>query len=96
MINANLRDYDFFTFGANDECGQAELSKEVQGTINAAIYSLSTTIGNTVKYKDATYILLTKDNSINDSYVIKYGEEKLKVLYTIPMGRFTQAFLSEM
>ena len=96
MINANLRDYNYFTFGAKNEYGQAELTEEVQGTINAAIYTLSTTIGNTVKYKDATYILLTKDNSINDTFVIQYGEEKLKVLYIIPSGRFTQAFLSEM
>ena len=96
MINANMRNYDYYTLGANDGYGQATLTEETQGTINAAIYTLSTSIGNNIEYKDASYIAITKDKTINDSFVIKYGEEKLKVLYIIPFGRFTQAFLAKM
>jgi hypothetical protein len=96
MINATMRTYDYFTFGEKDEYGQEILSEEVQGKIRLAVYTISTTIGTNINYKDATYIALTKNKAINDSYVIKYGEEKLKVLYTIPFGRYNQVFLAEM
>lgn len=95
MINATMRNYDYYTLGGLDEYGQEKLS-EAQGKITLAIYTLSNTIGANIKYKDATYIALTQNKSINDSYVIQYGEEKLKVMYVIPFGRYYQAFLSEM
>lgn len=96
MINATMRTYDYYTIGAKNEYGQQTLSKEAQGKIKLAIYTLSNTIGANIKYKDATYIALTQNKDINDSYVIKYGEEKLKVMYIIPCGRYNQAFLAEM
>jgi hypothetical protein len=96
MINATMRSYDYFTLGGKDEYGQEILSPEAQGRVRLAIYTLSTTIGTNINYKDATYIALTHNKSINDSYVIQYGEEKLKVLYTIPLGRYNQVFLAEM
>lgn len=96
MINATMRNYDYFTIGAADEYGQEVISEAPQGKITLAIYTLSNTIGANIKYKDATYIALTQNKTINDSYVIQYGEEKLKVMYVIPFGRYYQAFLSEM
>ena len=96
MINATMRNYDYFTFGGKDEYGQEILTEEAQGKIQIAIYTLSTNIGTNINYKDATYIALTHNRDINDTYVIKYGDKKLKVLYIIPMGRYTQVFLSEM
>lgn len=96
MISANMRNYNYFTFGAKDSYGQEVLNEEVQGTITLAIYTLSNTIGTNIKYKDATYIALTHNKAIDDSFVIQYGDKKLKVLYTIPMGKYNQVFLSEM
>lgn len=96
MINATMRSYDYFTLGGLDEYGQEILTEDIQGKIKLAIYTLSNTIGTNIKYKDATYIALTQDKAINDSYVIKYGEEKLKVMYVIPFGRYHQVFLAEM
>lgn len=95
MISNSMKDYTFSTLGGKDEYGQ-EVESEVQGTVKLAIYSLSNTIGTNIKYKDATYLGLTHNRAINDSYVIHYGEEKLKVLYTIPNGRLNQVFLAEM
>lgn len=95
MINATMRNYDYYTLGGKDEYGQEILSEEVQGKIKLAIYTLSTTIGTNIKYKDATYVALTRNKMVNDSYVIQYGEEKLKVLYIIPFGRYNQVFLAE-
>lgn len=96
MISANMRYYDYYTLGAKDEYGQETLSEETQGTLQLAIYTLSNTIGTNITYKDATYLALTQNKAINDSFVIQYGEEKLKVLHTIPMGRYNQAFLAKM
>ena len=96
MINRDMRNYEFFTLGAKDEYGQEVISENTQGSIKIAIYTLSNTIGTNINYKDSTYIALTTDKNINDNYVIKYGDKKLKVLYIIPSGRLTEVFLSEM
>jgi hypothetical protein len=96
MINPNMKDYDYFTLGGKDEYGQEIISQDPIGKIKLSIHSTSTTIGTNINYKDATYLALTHDKNINDSYVIIYGDEKLKVLYVIPSGRYTQVFLAEM
>lgn len=96
MINATMRKYDYYTIGAKDGYGQQTLTEEPQGKIMLSIYTLSTAIGTNINYKDATYIALTQNKAIDDSYVIQYGEEKLKVMYVIPFGRYYQAFLAEM
>lgn len=96
MINATMRTYNYYTLGSMDEYGQELLTQDIQGKIKLAIYTLSNTIGTNIKYKDATYIALTQDKTINDSYVIEYGEEKLKVMYVVPFGRYHQVFLAEM
>lgn len=96
MISNSMTDYTYSTLGDKDEYGQESETLEAQGTIKLAIYSLTNTIGANIKYKDATYLALTHNKTINDSFVIHYGDEKLKVLYTIPAGRYNQVFLSEM
>lgn len=96
MINATMRNYDYYTYSAKNEYGQKTLTEKAQGKVLLAIYTLSNTVGTNINYKDATYIALTTNKAINDSFVIQYGEEKLKVLYTIPMGSFNQVFLAAM
>lgn len=95
MINTQMRSYNYFTFGEKDAYGQARLSEEPVGTITMAINDVSTTIGETVKYKNSTYIGLTHDAKVNDAYVIEYGGQKLKVLYVNSKGRLTQVFMAE-
>lgn len=92
MINTDMRKYDYFIFGALDKYGQAQLGESVNGSIKMAINNTSTAIQDNVLYKEATYIGLTQA-PIDDSYVIKYGDEKLKVLYVNPKGRFKQVFM---
>lgn len=93
MINANMRDYLYFTLGAVDAYGQEQISSMPQGTINMAIYIVSQNLVDNINYQNATYVGLTMDKSVNDSYIIQNGNEKLKVLYVNPMGRFNQVFL---
>lgn len=94
MINADMRNYNYFTYGEPDEYGQRKLSEEAQGTIKMAINNTSQSIQGNIKYKDATYLGLTQAE-VNDTYVIDYGEEGLlKVLYVNPHGRYKQVFMA--
>lgn len=94
MINTNMRYYSYSTFGANDSYGQPQLSEPV-GTIKMNISLVNQTIQGNIKYTDAEYVGLTKAE-VDDTYVIDYGEEKLKVLYVNPFGRYKQVFLARM
>lgn len=96
MINADMRTYNYFTFGDQDGYGQPQVSKEVQGTIKMSINITSQSITNNIKYKEASYIGLTSDAKVNDTYVIEYGAEKLKVLYVNPKGRLKQVYMAEL
>ena len=90
-----FRNYDYFTFGTKNAYGQQVLSTEPVGTVKLSITTLSRSAADNIKYKDATYLGLTL-GTIDDTYVISYGEQKLKVLYVIPDGRFKQVFLKEL
>lgn len=92
MINTDMRFYDFYTYGEANGYGQAQLSEEAQGAVKMAINSITTNTKDSILYKDATYLGLTYF-LLDDSYVIQYGEEKLKVLYVIPKGRLKQVYL---
>ena len=94
MINTSMRYYDYFTYGEKDAYGQVQLSESAQGTIKMSINILSQSTQDHIKYKDCSYVGITHFN-IDDSYVIQYGNERLKVLYVNPQGRFKQVFMRE-
>jgi hypothetical protein len=91
-----MRTYTYFTFGELDAYGQPQLSADPAGSIKMAINISSQSVQDNINYKNAAYVGLTHDKAINDSYVIQYGESKLKVLYVNPKGRLTQVFLQEL
>lgn len=98
MINADMRYYDYFTIGGRDEYGAQKLpdtNGAPDGNIKMAIYISSQSIQDNINYKDCNYIGLTKA-PVNDTYIIKYGEEALKVLYVNPKGTYKQVFLKGM
>lgn len=94
MINTDMREYDYFTFGKKDEYGQLVLSEYPTGVIKMAINLTSQSIQDNINYKNSQYIGLT-NAEVNDTYVIQYGNERLKVLYVNPKGRYKQVFLSK-
>lgn len=96
MITTNMKLYDYYIYGATDAYGQAQMSPEAQGKIKMNINISSQSIQDNINYKDSKYIGLTHDPKINDTYVIQYGNEKLKVLYINPKGRYKQVFLGAM
>ena len=95
MINADMRLYNYFTFGEKDEYGQAQLSKNPVGQVKMAINITSQSVQDNINYKDSQYVGLTHAK-VDDTYVIEYGDERLKVLYVNPVGRFNQVFMSRM
>ena len=94
MINTNFRSYPYFTIGGSDSYGQPQLSAK-QGYVKMAVYLNSQSTQDNIKYSDTAYIGLTYDNTINDTYVIQYGNEKLKVLYVNSFGRYKQVYMGE-
>lgn len=95
MIRADMKPYTFTTLGDLDEYGFPVKSNEPKGTIKIAIYTVNQALTNNIKYSEASYIGLTDDTEVNDTYIINYGKEQLKVLYTNNQGRYTQVFMSE-
>lgn len=95
MINNEMRLYDYFTFGERNAYGQQTQSAEPKGKVKMAIYTTSQSVQANINYINASYVGLTYDSSINDSYIIQYGDHKLKVLYTTKQGRLSQVFMSK-
>lgn len=92
MISRDLQKYYYSTIGAVDAYGQPQESAEPVGQITMAIYTTSQGVQDNVNYTNANYIGLTTD-TVKDNYIIKYGAERLKVLYIQPKGRYTQVFM---
>lgn len=93
MINADMRIYNYFTIGELNEYGQPTISTSPIGIIKMAINLSSQSIQDNINYKDCRYVGLTHAN-VDDTYIIEYGEERLKVLYVNPKGRYNQVFLA--
>ena len=60
-----------------------------------AIYVVSNTKEDSVNYASIQYQGITQDVDIDDTYVIQYGNKKLKVLYVID-GRYRQVIMTRM
>lgn len=95
MINTNMRYYDYFQYGEQDDYGQPKLSNK-KGSIKMNINLSSQMIQDSILYAEAAYVGITHDNAIDDTYVIQFGDEKLKVLYVNRLGRLNQVFMSKM
>lgn len=95
MINADMRSYNFYIYGINNDYGQPSLSTNPIGSVKMAINITSQSTQDNINYHGATYMGLTH-SLLDDSYVIQYGDKKLKVLYVNPKGRFNQVFMEEM
>lgn len=94
MINARMKPYNYYTFGELNAYGQAKLTTEPVGTVKMALHLITQTNTNNPLYSQATYIALTNDAKVNDTYVIENEEgRKLKVLYVNREGRLAQVYL---
>ena len=96
-MEQNMKIYDYFVYGENDAYGQPQLSEDVKGQVKMAVYVSNKSVQDNINYQNANYVGLTNDRNIDDSYVIQYGEERLKVLYTVDAGarHYMQVFMSK-
>jgi hypothetical protein len=90
-----MRNYDYYTYGAANKYGQQQLSKEPKGKVKLSIHTTTESVQANVNYTGANYIGFTLNKNIDNSYVIKYGDLRLKVLYTSKQGRFIQVFMAK-
>ena len=95
MINADMRLYNYFTLGEQDEYGQQVISNEPVGQVKMAINISSQAVQDNINYTGATYVGLTHAK-VDDTFVIEYGEERLKVLYVNNKGRLNQVFMASL
>lgn len=98
MINTDMRLYNYFTIGPKNAYGQAAIpdkDAEPAGTIKMAINISSQSIQDNINYKGCQYIGLTRAD-VDDTYIIQYENERLKVLYVNPKGRMKQVFMARM
>lgn len=95
MINADMRIYEYYTFGKQNEYGQQALSTAPVGTIKMAINISSQSVQDNINYNGCQYVGLTRDNKVNDSYIIDLNGKLVKVLYINPKGRLNQVFMAD-
>lgn len=95
MIATNMRLYNYFTTGVKDAAGQTIINDTPVGQIKMAINITSQSVQDNINYSNAAYIGLTHAK-VDDTYIIEYGEERLKVLYVNTLGRLNQLFLARM
>lgn len=96
MIAADMRLYGFYALGSDDDYGMPTMSEETKGQIKMALYITNQSVQDNVNYSGANYVGYTNDKNVNDTYVIDYEGQKLKVLYINPKGRYKQVYLGEM
>lgn len=95
MINSEMCLYNYFTIGGKNAYGQATLPTEPTGQIKMTINISSQSVQDNINYSGCQYIGLTRAN-VDDTYIIEYENEKLKVLYVNPKGRLKQVFMAKM
>lgn len=98
MINLQMRLYPYsFVSTSMDEYGQekTEVPAALTDKIKMAINLNSQSVTDDIRFKEADYVGLT-NNSVDDTYIIHYGKEKLKVIYVNPFGRLKQVFMKRM
>ena len=93
MINTQMRNYSYYTLNNNDEYGQPQEVK-AEDTIKMAINFVTESIQENPLYSGAQYAGLTLNKNIDATYIIQYGDERLKVLFVNNSGRYKQAFMA--
>lgn len=94
MIATQMRNYNYYMITNKiDEYGQPQ-TIEAEGVVKMAINFVNEQITENALYSSAEFIGLTLNKEVNDKYIIRYGNEKLKVIYSNPNGRYNQVFLT--
>lgn len=94
MISAQMKNYNVYTYSSTTNAyGEETLGAQPSGTVKMAINAISDAVADNPLYIDISYIGLTFNHNLTDSNLIAFGNEKLKVKYVKPFGRYNQVFL---
>lgn len=94
MITTQMRQYTYKKISNSlDDYGQPTV-EEIEGTIKMTINFTSETVQDNSLYSGAQYVGLTLNKNINDTYIINYEGESLKVLYVNKSGKYKQVFMA--
>ena len=93
-IRTQMKEYPYKTLDSSrDAYGQLKPSSSTPiGTIKMSINLVSQATNSYILYSGADYIGLTTDE-VNDTYIIEFGNEDLKVKYVNPIGKLKQVAL---
>lgn len=94
MINPSMRFYDYFQYEPDNGYGQPTLGSKPKGKIKMSVSITSQSIQDNINYQGCQYVGLTHAK-VDDTYVVKFGNELLKVLYVNSMGRLNQVFMAK-
>ena len=95
MINAQMTEYRYYPMKEN-EYSQAVIDEGSFGTILMAINFINQAVSDNPLYTNYTYIGFTLYKDISDIHSVEYGNQKHKVLYVNPMGRYKQVYMAAM
>jgi hypothetical protein len=88
MINTKMREYKYYKYDGEDEYGQAKLSEKPMGKVKIAIYKVSEQLDGSIKFSKGLFQGITMDKNIDDTYILKYGKDKLKVTSIMPSDSY--------
>lgn len=93
MIANSMREYNFYTLGEDDAYGQPQIDTLIpRGEVRMSVNLASQNTTDNILYADCEYVGLTHAN-VEDTYIIEYGNERLKVKYINPAGRYKQVYM---
>lgn len=93
MIANSMREYNFYTLGEDDAYGQPQIDSPIpRGKVKMSVNLASQNTTDNILYADCEYVGLTHAN-VEDTYIIEYGIERLKVKYINPAGRYKQVYM---
>lgn len=96
MIANKMREYNYYTLGEDDSYGQPQETLIPGGKVKMSINLSSQATNSNILYADCEYLGLTHNANVDDTYIIEYGNERLKVKYINPHTRYIQVFMSRM
>lgn len=94
-INSKMAYYDVYSYGKNDSYGQPSLSELPVGKTKMSVSVANQSVKDSIAYSGTSYVGLTHD-TLDDTCVLDYEGEMLKVQYVNPHGKLSQVYLEKM
>jgi hypothetical protein len=96
MLATQMREYSYSRLiDEVDEYGQPQ-TIEAEGVVKMAINFASEQVTANNLYSGASYVGFTLNKEVDETYIIQYKENKLKVTYANNLGRYNQVYLAKL